>query len=89
MVSADFQKQLRGYGLTTANILYHIPDHPGILQSFVWQRYDLHPDYPELRRFLDFWVRELDGTLHSVSVAHSGLIRPAELRKVDGEFVLH
>ena len=89
MVSADFRKQLQGYGLTTADILYHLPDHPGLLQRFVWQRYDLHPHYPELRRFLDFWRRSLEGPLHSVRVAHAHLIKPAEWRNVNEEFRLH
>jgi uncharacterized protein Usg len=31
----------------------------------------------------------LDGPLHSVQVAHSKLIRPVELRAVNGEFRLH
>ena len=78
MVSADFRRQLEGFGLTTANILYRMPDHPGILQSYVWQRYDLRPHFPELRKFLDFWARQLDGPLHSVTVAHADLIKPAE-----------
>ncbi len=28
MVSKDFIRQLEGYGLTTATILYRMPDHP-------------------------------------------------------------
>jgi uncharacterized protein Usg len=89
MVSTAFRRQLEGYGLTTANILYRLPDHPKILQTFIWQEYDLHPHFPELRKFLDFWSRKLEGVLHSVTVAHQGLIRPAEIRAVDGEFHLH
>jgi uncharacterized protein Usg len=89
MVSADFRRQLEGFGLTTVKILYRMPDHPGILQSYVWQVYDLHPHFPELRKFLDFWSRELDGPLHSVTVAHAGLIRPAEFRAISGEFSLN
>ena len=58
MASAEFRRQLEGYGLTTANILYRMPDHPGILQNYIWQQHDLHPHFPELRRFLDFWARE-------------------------------
>jgi uncharacterized protein Usg len=61
MVLADFRRQLEGFGLTTANILYRMPDHPSILQSFVLQLYDLHPHFPDLRKFLDFWSRELAG----------------------------
>jgi uncharacterized protein Usg len=81
--------QLEGYGLTTANILYHLPDYPKIIQSYVWQEYDLHPEFPELRKFLDFWVRSLDGPLHSVTVAHSRLIKPAEMKLLGGEFKVH
>jgi uncharacterized protein Usg len=65
---------MRDYRLTTAEILYHLPDHPGVLQSFVWQNLDLAPKFPELRKFLDFWSRELDGKLHSVRVGAADLI---------------
>ena len=89
MASADFQRQLAGYGLTTAHIFYRRPDHPWLLQSYVWQEYDLCPKFPELQRFLEFWQKSLDGMLHSVTVAHSRLIKPAELNAVDGVFRLH
>jgi uncharacterized protein Usg len=89
MASKDFRKQIAGYGLTTANIFYRRPDHPWLLQSYVWQAYDLCPKFPELQRFLDFWRHKLEGDLHSVTVAHSKLIKPAELRAVDGVFRLH
>jgi uncharacterized protein Usg len=89
MVSEDFIRQLEGYGLTTATILYGMPDHPSVLQSFIWQQYDLAPKFPVLIKFLDFWRRELEGPLHSVQVAHSGLIRPAEFRSVNGVMTLH
>ncbi|MFX3681049.1 aspartate-semialdehyde dehydrogenase [Oceaniradius stylonematis] len=85
----DLQRQLAGYGLTTAHILYRMPDHPGILQTFIWQHYDLAPDFPEMYRFLDFWEDNLDGPLHSVRYAHKRLISPGEWRKVDGEIILH
>ncbi len=72
--------QLKDYRLTTAEILYRMPDHPEILQSFVWQDMDLAPDYPVLRKFLDFWKRELDGPVHSVRVASARLVKPASWR---------
>ncbi len=81
--------QLRDYRLTTAEILYHMPDHPGLLQTFVWQEYDLAPRFPELRRFLDFWSRNLDGRLHSVKVANRKLITANELMNTDCELTLH
>ncbi len=88
-VSDDFLKQLAGYGLATAEILYRLPDHPRLLQSYVWQDYDIAPDFPTLLKFLNFWTRELDGPLHSVRVGHSKLIRPAEFRAVGAELRLH
>ncbi len=63
MVSKDFIRQLEGYGLTTANILYRLPDHPHLLQTFIWQEYDLAPKFPVLHDFLAFWSRELEGPL--------------------------
>ncbi|MBX3553730.1 MAG: usg protein [Pseudolabrys sp.] len=89
MVSSGFLKQIQGYGLTTAEILYRMPDHRSLLQSYVWQEYDLFPKFPELQKFLAFWQAKLDGPLFSVRVAHSRLIQPAELRAVDGVFRLH
>lgn len=75
--------------LTTAEILYHMPDHREVLQTFVWQKLDLAPGFPELSRFLDFWRREIEGPLHSVRVASAALTKPAELRYADGQFILH
>jgi uncharacterized protein Usg len=88
-VSEDFRRQVAGYGLTTAHILYRRPDHQWLLQSYVWQNYDLFPKFPELQRFLAFWQEKLEGPLHSVQVAHCKLIKPAELKAIDGEFRLH
>jgi len=89
MASRDFKRQLSGYGLTTAQILYRRPDHPWLLQTYVWQEYDLCPHFPELQGFLKFWQSSLEGMLHSVTVAHSKLIKPAELRAIGNEFRLH
>ncbi len=78
-IDKDFSRQLEGYRLATAEILYHMPDHPGLLQSYLWQDYDLAPRYPVLNRFLDFWTRELDGAIHSVRVAGKRIISAAEI----------
>jgi len=81
--------QLNRYRLTTAEIVYHLPDHPSLLQSYTWQDYDLTPDYPVLRRFLDFWRRSLEGKLHSVTVASTQLISPGEFRHANSVLTLH
>jgi uncharacterized protein Usg len=85
----DLHLQLRGYRLTTAEILYHMPDHPHLLQTFVWQHLDTAPEYPVLRKFLDYWARNIDGKLHSVQIAHADLVTPGKLRHAQVSFRLH
>lgn len=85
----NLAKQLKDYRLTTAKILYHMPDHPTLLQEFVWQHYDIAPRFPELQRFLAFWDREIEARVHSVTVASAALITPARFRAVDGVMTLH
>ena len=87
--SSDFERQLAGYGLTTAHILYRLPDYESVLQTYVWQDYDIAPDFPEMQKFLDFWRANLDGSLHSVRYTHRRLIGPSEWRSVQGEFPMH
>ncbi len=86
---ATLALQLRDYRLTTAEILYHMPDHPGLLQTYVWQALDLAPRFPELGKFLKFWERNLDGKLHSVRVANCELIKPPQIRANASLLVLH
>ncbi len=85
----DKRLLMRGYRLTTAEILYHMPDHPKLLQSFIWQELDLAPRFPILNHFLTFWQGNLDGKLHSVRVAVTGIIGARELKYADTEFTLH
>lgn len=85
----SFKKQLLGYRLTTAEILYHLPDHPHLIQSFVWQQLDIAPRFPELQRFLAFWQTQIEGRLHSVKVAQAPLIGPAKMRHARASFRLH
>lgn len=81
--------QLNDYRLVTAEILYHMPDHPGLLQSYLWQDYDLAPRLPVLHKFLDFWSRNLDGKLHSIKLAKTEIISPGEWRHADALLSLH
>jgi uncharacterized protein Usg len=89
VASRDFLMQVQGYGLTTAEISYWMPDHPSLIQLFVWQTYDVAPAFPVLHDFLDHWRREIEATLHSIRVAHQHLIRPAEWRAVDGVITIN
>lgn len=77
---AEFERQFSDYRLTTARIIYHLPDHALLLQEFIWQDYDIAPQFPTLIKFLNFWSREIEGKLHSVYVAHKDLITPGDYR---------
>ncbi len=88
-VSEGFRRQLEGYGLTTAQIVYRMPDHLSVMQEFIWQEYDIFPKFPVLQKFLAFWEEKIEGPLHSVTVAHARLIKPAEIRNADDEFHLN
>jgi uncharacterized protein Usg len=86
---SETELMLRGYGLTTAELFYRIPDYQNVLNCFIWQEYDLAPDYPELFQFIEFWQKEIEGPLHSVRFTHRKLIRPGDWRNVVGEFRIH
>ena len=81
--------QLKDYRLTTAEIIYRLPDYPEVLQTYIWQDLDLAPRYPVLKSFLEFWEENLEGPLFKVRVAGAELVKPAEIRCVGREFLLH
>lgn len=88
-MNEEMALQLKGYGLTTAEILYRMPDHPSFLQTYLWQHYDLAPHFPEMKNFLKFWEEKLDGPLHSVRYVHRKLISASEWRSLSGEFIMN
>ncbi len=77
------------YRLTTAEILYYMPDFPNLLQSYLWQSLDRVPDFPKLNDFLTFWEKKLDGKLHSVRIGYVGIIQPTEWRFADCMLTVH
>ncbi|MCS6987343.1 MAG: usg protein [Sphingomonadaceae bacterium] len=85
----ELARRLAGEGLLTAEISYWLPDHPSVLQIFVWQTLDRAPTFPALHRFLDHWRREIEATIHQIRIAHSTLLKPTEVRLVDGILHLH
>ena len=89
MPETETELMLRGYGLTTAEFYYRMPDYRSVINSYIWQNYDLAPDYPALFKFIEFWQGNIDGPLHSVRFTHRTLIAPGEWRQVVKEFRLH
>jgi uncharacterized protein Usg len=89
MHTKEIELMLAGHGMTTAHIYYRMPDFQTVLQSYIWQEFDMAPEFPKLHGFLGFWQEKLDGPIHSVQYSHQKLIKPGEWRKVDGEFLVH
>ena len=85
----DIERQLSGYRLTIAEIIYRLPDHLDMLQTYIWQALDLAPKFPELHKLLGFWEREIYGPLYQVKVANVEILRPSCARHVDHSLVLH
>jgi len=85
----EFERQLRGERLTTAEVTYYMPDHPMLLQEFLWQTQDRAPDFPRIRRFLDHWRREIEAVIHSVRVSVAGGVAPTDFRQVEDLGLLH
>ncbi len=85
----SLEPHVKDYRLTTAEIVYRMPDHPELLQTYLWQDLDIAPDYPVLAKFLVFWQRELDGKLYSVRIASAPLAKPPRLRAAGAYMQLH
>lgn len=79
----DFQSALSGSLLTTAEIIYHMPDHPLFLQTYLWQDFDCPPLYPKLFEFLSFWEKTLDGKLHSVRFMTGKVLSAQQIKHCD------
>lgn len=80
---SQIKSLLEDFRLTTAEIIYRLPDHPDVLQSFIWQDYDQPPNFPKLCQFLEFWSRSLDGKLHSVYVMSAAHLAIPEVKMTD------
>ena len=89
MTKNSIEKQLQGYRLTMAEVNYHLPDYPDLLQSFIWQTMDITPTFPSIRKFLRHWEDNLEGKLHSAKVMSTSLIKPSEFRLIDHSWQLH
>jgi len=76
----DIALGLGGWRLTTAEVLYRMPDHPGLLQTFVWQTLDRAPDYPRILEFLAFWRKEIEAQIHSVRLCDGAILAPARVQ---------
>ena len=88
MADHDLAAKLAGETLLTAEVLYFMPDHRSLIQSFMFQTLDAAPGFPRLAAFLDHWRREVEAVIHSIRIAHSNWIGPSEIGFADAEFLV-
>lgn len=88
-MATEFERRLNGATLLTAEVLYYMPDHPRLLQTYLWQMVDEAPRFPRLAHFLDHWRREISAVIHSVRVASGEPLTPPAWRKVDSLIRMH
>jgi uncharacterized protein Usg len=98
MVSEGFRQVRRGrfapramlgHQLVTVSVLYYLPDHPSLLNEFLWQTMDLGPRYPRIGAFLDFWRREIEATIKEVMISEAAPFREHKLSSANGLFLLN
>src|SRR6056297_1949894 len=77
----DTELMLAGYGLTTAEFFYRMPDYQHVIHSYVWEFLDLAPDFPALFDKIEFWEKQIDGPLHSIVFSHSKMLGLKEWRR--------
>ncbi len=70
---------LENYGLATAEFFYGMPDFPLILQIYIWQEYDMAPEFPRITKLVRYWHKNLEGPLYLVRIDHVKLIAPREI----------
>ena len=85
----DIGRQLSGYCLTTAEIIYRPPDHLDLMQTLIWRVLDLPPKFPELHKFLGFGEREIEALPSQVKVANFEILRPSRARHVEHAHALY
>ena len=84
-MESQFELVLRGFKLTTLEVVYFMTDYQHLLQSFIFQDYDKAPVYPRMNRFLRYWHREIEASIKEVWISDSGQ-GMNQFRRVDEVF---
>jgi uncharacterized protein Usg len=78
------QSPFNGFELVTTEVLYRMPDHPRVLNTFVWQTYDQPPTLPRVHAFIRYWQAEIEAQIAQVRVVCASLFQLHDLRHIDG-----
>ena len=57
--------------IVTISIFYYRPDATYLVNEFVWQTFDIVPEYPRIRKFLDHWRTDVQARIQEIYLLHS------------------
>lgn len=57
------QSPFNGFELVTTKVLYRMPDHPSVLNTFIWRTHDQPPALLRVRAFIDHWQAEIEAQI--------------------------
>jgi len=71
---------------TTLQIYYYLPDHPSIIQEFLWQCLDHQPEFPRIHQFLEYWRNHIEARIHTIYLAHIDYWGKMTFKNITKEF---
>ena len=86
---ATLVRQLRGFRLTTAEILYHLPITRACSRATRGKTTTSPPNFPRCAGSSTSGATGSKGSLHSVTVASTHLVSAGELRLTPADLMLH
>ena len=79
----------KNWTLATVHVVYYIPDYLHIVNEFSWQTEDTRTDYPRIKRFLDYWDKNIAGPIKDVYIIDHDDVNPQEVRHLDRTYMLN
>ena len=77
---------LRKWTVASVQVVYYIPDYMNLVNEFILQTEDQHPEYPRITRFLDYWDKNIDGPIKEVYIYDH---EEAKVRHVDRKYKIN
>jgi len=81
-----YKTLVRGYRLTTIQVIYYMPDYQDIVQEFMWQYMDIQPKFPRTHKFMNHWKENIEAVIQSVYLAHDSNSIANNMKKVNHLF---
>ena len=78
--------RIKKWTVATVQVIYFIPDHLHILNEFIWQTEDELPEYPRIKKFLDYWDKNIDGPIKGVYIYDN---KHSNVRVVDRRYSIN